>query len=334
MKNKAYSILLLGLLSMLFAEIFSGASQLWFLSLWGWFVTLPLYMMHIVFLFFLAYRTKKVSIKQLYLFGMIFGLYEALITKVLWFGYFNETGPTWGTFLGLAVNEFPMLVFFWHPIFSFILPILAYEIITKKQIISHHQILKRSKMKNVYIGLVLLGIPSFIVNGNAYNIVSANGAFIGTLFLIWLVYGLLKKKPLQISHLKSIRVSLWVLGLILLYGISFKFLLTERIPDTIMPYLSVFAFYVIAILLLKRTMKGEPKEVDLDSDCYQMKDLMIFSGIILILINIFVFIPDIANGILFISYLGYFAVGVVLFISTVIKVIFHKKAIGLEEFGI
>ena len=129
MKRKALSIVLLGFLSMLFAEIFSGASQLWFINPFGVLYTLPLYMIHTVFFLSLAIKYKKTSIRQLYWFGVLFGLYEAVITKVLWQGYMNETGPALGRILGVASIEFPLLVFFWHPIFSFILPILTYQIL-------------------------------------------------------------------------------------------------------------------------------------------------------------------------------------------------------------
>lgn len=113
---------------MLFAEIFSGASQLWFINPFGVLYTYPLYMLHTVFFLSIAIKYQKTSIRQLYFFGILFGLYEAVITKVLWQGYMHESGPALGTFLGVAVIEFPILTFFWHPIFSFILPELTYQI--------------------------------------------------------------------------------------------------------------------------------------------------------------------------------------------------------------
>jgi len=93
-------ILLLGILSMFFAEVFSGASHIWFLDFWGLFITMPLYLSHTLFFLNLALRTKRTSLNQLYFFGMLFGLYEALITKVLWAGYPNEVKPMFGTFMG------------------------------------------------------------------------------------------------------------------------------------------------------------------------------------------------------------------------------------------
>ena len=92
-----------------FSEIFSGASQLWFINPFGVLYTLPLYMMHTVFFLDLTIKYKKTSIRQLYWFGVLFGLYEAVITKVLWQGYMHETAPALGRILGVAGIEFPFL---------------------------------------------------------------------------------------------------------------------------------------------------------------------------------------------------------------------------------
>ena len=87
--KKISSILLLGALSMLFAEVFSGASQAWFLDPFGVLLTFGLYLAHCLFFLWIAFRTKKTSLSQLYILGMAFGLYEAVITKVLWAGYMD-----------------------------------------------------------------------------------------------------------------------------------------------------------------------------------------------------------------------------------------------------
>lgn len=145
--HKISPILLIGTLSMFFAEVFSGASQTWFINGWGILVTFPLDLVHLLFFLAIAMRTKRTSLSQLYLFGVMFALYEAWITKVLWAGYMDTEGPSLGTSLGLGVAEFPVLVLFWHPIMSFIVPILVFEILTGKTLVQHSEILKRSGRK-------------------------------------------------------------------------------------------------------------------------------------------------------------------------------------------
>ena len=103
--KKLYSILLLGTLSMFFGEVFAGSSQTWFVHGWSLLVTFPLYLSHTLFFLILSFRFGKTSLRQLYFFGVLFGLYEAFITKVLWAGYMGETGPNMGTILGVGVSD-------------------------------------------------------------------------------------------------------------------------------------------------------------------------------------------------------------------------------------
>jgi hypothetical protein len=112
-KTRLISFLLIGTLSMFFAEIFSGASatRLWFIDPWSLIVTWPLYFAHTLFFLNLAFRTKRTSMHQLYLWGMLFALYESWITKVLWAGYIGQD-PILGTIGGIAILEFSTLVFF------------------------------------------------------------------------------------------------------------------------------------------------------------------------------------------------------------------------------
>jgi hypothetical protein len=121
--------LLLGILSIVFAEVFSGSSPLWFLDPFTIILAFFLYLGHILYLLNLALKYSRTSMTHLYLWGIIFGLYESWITKVVWAGYMEEPGPAWGTFLGFAVVEFMIIGLFWHAIFSFVFPLLVYEII-------------------------------------------------------------------------------------------------------------------------------------------------------------------------------------------------------------
>jgi len=70
-----------------------------------------------------VYRVEKPRFSSLVFAGMIFGLYEAYLTKVLW-------APPWGDpviIAGFAPFETLLLVFWWHAWFSFIIPLLVAE---------------------------------------------------------------------------------------------------------------------------------------------------------------------------------------------------------------
>ncbi len=168
--SNAINVFLLGSLSMFFAEVYSGSSPLWFLEAWGWIITFPLYMSHILFFLNIAIKTKRTTIGHLYLFGALFGLYEGLVTRVLWFGYPNSEGPIFGTIGGLggiATLEYLTLIFFWHPIFAFIIPILVYDVFILKggenatgMFPSHTPRLRKTRKNKVIFALLALMGPS------------------------------------------------------------------------------------------------------------------------------------------------------------------------------
>ena len=113
--------LILAALSTFFAEVFSGSDMFPYFSAWGLLVVVPLYGLHTILLAHLVYRVKKPRFSSLVFAGMIFGLYEAYLTKVLW-------APPWGNpvmIAEFAPVETLVLVFWWHCWFSFIIPLLV-----------------------------------------------------------------------------------------------------------------------------------------------------------------------------------------------------------------
>lgn len=194
------AILLAGTISMFFAEVMAGSSSLWFVEFFGIANTYILYLTHLLFYLNLAVRTKKTSLPQLYVWGMLFGLYEAPITQVLWSGYMNESGASIMIF-GIAVIEFIVLVFFWHPVMSFMIPILIYETLVydfgneNSQLIlpNHSKILQKLKKfkGSFFVLLMLLSIGQ--VSGSGYNLVVALGAICGSIALILIFWGFTKR---------------------------------------------------------------------------------------------------------------------------------------------
>jgi len=74
----------LGILSTYFAEVLSGSQPFVFFIEFGYVGIIPLYALHTLVLSALAIRPKRpFSIRTLYLFSNLFGMYEAYITKVL-----------------------------------------------------------------------------------------------------------------------------------------------------------------------------------------------------------------------------------------------------------
>ncbi len=117
--------LILAAFSTFFAEVFSGSDMFPFFHPFGLLVVLPLYGLHILLLGHLVYRTSRPRFSSLIFAGMLFGLYEAYLTKVLW-------SPPWGDALiaaEIAPVETLVLVLWWHAWFSFIIPLLVAEVL-------------------------------------------------------------------------------------------------------------------------------------------------------------------------------------------------------------
>ncbi|OYT53776.1 MAG: hypothetical protein B6U72_04850 [Candidatus Altiarchaeales archaeon ex4484_2] len=270
-----------------------------------------------MFFLWIALKSKRITISQLYLFGVLFGLYESWITKVLWAGYMESSaGPGFGTFFGIAIPEFLVLVFFWHPVMSFILPILVFEILTRKVLTGHEPILIKTTRKTVLITLFLILISTFIAKGNGFDPVSANCSLIGTLLIISGLCYLTKEADLTSLDLGNTGFILLTIYLFLLYVATFFYLLPERIPTAIASYTSIISFYVISILLLIKSNKTTTEINTLKEDSYSITDLIKFMVITVITVNIACLIPDISTGILAITYLSLTFMGTI--ISTII----------------
>ncbi len=116
--------LYIGLIVLISAEVFSGSSVA--VGLWNpmtWLLTYPLYFAHFFFFSTLAIKTGRTSLGALWLWGVLFGLYESWITKVIWYGYGNDGDLIFGNIGPWGYSEISMVVFF-HPLVSFIIPLV------------------------------------------------------------------------------------------------------------------------------------------------------------------------------------------------------------------
>ncbi len=116
---------LLSVFSTFFAEVTIGSAPLVFFKPDGWLITFPVYGLHILALAPLVIRPGRIPAWQsLYLMGTIVGLYEAYMTKILWLPTWNPTALSLG---GVAIAETLLLVFFWHPVMAFLIPLVFTE---------------------------------------------------------------------------------------------------------------------------------------------------------------------------------------------------------------
>jgi hypothetical protein len=118
--------LIAGMLSVVCVEVPAGSTMFPFFTLWGLLVVWPLYLLHSVFFAGLVFRFGRPGFWPLYSAGMIYGMYEAYITKVVWTS-FRPQGPMFDAG-GVALFETIICALFLHPLLAFIVPLLFTEI--------------------------------------------------------------------------------------------------------------------------------------------------------------------------------------------------------------
>ncbi len=117
-------ILWLTLLAYGIPEVIAGTGRLWIITPGVYFFAAPLYILHFLVLVQIALQTGRTSWPALYLFGVMFGLYETWITKVVWAGYPGSDGFSFGGFgPWFGIHETLGLVLFYHAVISFLLPL-------------------------------------------------------------------------------------------------------------------------------------------------------------------------------------------------------------------
>ncbi len=325
------AVILYGFLSMIFAEVFSGASPLWFLTSWGWFVTLPLYWAHALLLINLALRYERTSLTQLYLWGIIFGLYEGWITKVIWAGYMGGS-PGFGSFLGFAVGEFFIIALFWHAVFSFIIPIMVFEIVAiqthkgeaAEVYTSHLKVISKTGRNRIILWIVIIAGALFMttgLNADPLAVVLAGGMNFAFIFLLSYLTISLSRKPLDLESLRvgDRGMSIIIVYLIALYGVTFLTLLPERIPS-IGTILLTIAFYIVVLTLIFLTPRNTQKTIELPAGIINY-DQIIWALVTFLMLSIALALVPILTyigGTLF--YLLMLFIGPILFFLAIVQV--------------
>jgi hypothetical protein len=183
--------LMLAALSVFFSEVVSGSTPAAFFNIYGLLVVCSLYFLQLMVLLPFIFRTGKPGTATLYLAGALLGLFEAYITKVIW----SPAGSHPDVFAGgVAVFTTLMLVFFWHPFMSVILPLF-----TADGLLNAHKTLKikmpfkfLSRVKPALL-IVILGGVMGVIHGAAVTGGLARALFsalssvliIGLLLRIW-----------------------------------------------------------------------------------------------------------------------------------------------------
>ncbi|MCE5207586.1 MAG: hypothetical protein LLG42_04660 [Chloroflexi bacterium] len=178
--------ILLCALSVFFTEVVSGSTPSIFINIYGLLVTTPLYFLQLMVLLPLVFRTGKPGMGTLYLAGALFGLYEAYITKVIWSPIDYPVDWYVG---GVAVFSTLMLVLFWHPLMSWIVPLF-----TADGLLNSSKTLKirlpfqwLNRVKPVFLAAVPGGIMGIIHGASISKPAPALFSALSSTLVIWLL---------------------------------------------------------------------------------------------------------------------------------------------------
>ncbi|MBN1259998.1 MAG: hypothetical protein JXB35_04880 [Anaerolineae bacterium] len=255
--------LVLGAFSTFFAEVTCGSDPMPFFHTWGLLVVFPLYTLHTLALAYLVFTYGRPHWTALFAAGILFGLYEAYITKVIW-------SPFWGPPLfeigGIAVIETLVLTLFWHPLLSFYLPLCAAEItLTGSRIVAGYLPRRlrerladpRVRSRRVVLTMALLGVLSGANAASPETALLSGLATTSTLLVLTLVWrAIAGATPPSIEMLLPNRRQFTVLAalLLLMYGSLGVMLNLEALPGFV-PQALVWGCYAAAIALLRTSLK-------------------------------------------------------------------------------
>jgi len=261
--------LLIGLIVLICAEVFSGASlQIGLWHPWTWIVTYWLYFAHFFFFTTLAVRTGRTSLWSLYLWGVLYGLYESWITKVIWYGYSGDGTCVMGRIGPYGFSELSM-VFIFHPVMSFLLPLAVACLLCpplRRLFPDLAWFTGRSRAARVARAYLVFSLAT-IVGLNCLG--PANLALnVAVIVALLLILSRLARTGLAASDGRSIVVfGRWgfvglCLYLVLLNGVSYFVLRPEGLPSVRVQLLTL-VIYALAILGLRLHRPREPLPVDL-----------------------------------------------------------------------
>ncbi len=125
LRTKLSFWLLLSVLSVAIAEVSVASAPFAFVNPFETLFLTLFYGSHLLVFAWLTFKRGWPTLTALWLAGVLFGLYEFYITKVLW-------SPPWGDTISFAhvdVLALIVLAFFWHPFMAFIFPLSIAEAI-------------------------------------------------------------------------------------------------------------------------------------------------------------------------------------------------------------
>ncbi|NJE25094.1 hypothetical protein E3E22_00305 [Thermococcus sp. MV5] len=282
MVRRAFFWLIIASFSVFFGEVTIGATLYPFFAFWGLLVILPLYGLHTLILGSVVYRFGKPRFETLYLAGVIFGLYEAYITKVVW-------NPGWESPIhvaGIGIFEVLVIVLFWHPFMSFILPIGVAELLTSKR-----KVLPSVLLKRPYLFAFVFGM---LESSNSPSPFASFTSAVSTLGVILLLIYIWRQKFGRDDDMEGLlptkRELKFLIPVLLLYYGALGFGINPAAIPEIGPQAIIWLLYALTFCLIYRALKRSKREdierLECELDFYQLFVLSLIFTISAVLFSI------------------------------------------------
>jgi hypothetical protein len=260
--------LLLGLLSTFFAEYLSGSAPDFLLTAFGYIGIFPIYCLHTLILAALVIRPgRHLSLRSLYFVSLLFGMYEAYITKVLWEPFWD---PEALRIANIAVFETILLVLFWHSIFSFIIPLFLSEYLLLDSNRLHSLLPEKWRsFTGKYRAAVLFGLISSILFATSANSIDEaimfsliNCTVVSIALVIW--RRLFRKKQFDITRMLPQKAEIAILfvlltGVYLILGLN----LNRHVQPGLIGHVAIILMYIVIIIMTTASIRKDQQTTDI-----------------------------------------------------------------------
>ncbi len=274
----------------------------------GLLVIPPIYLLHSLFFATLLYHYSSGTYSGLYFSGALIGLYEAFITKVLWL---PAGDPVPFRLFGVHWVETVFLVFFWHPFFAFIIPLVVVEATcTRSRFFRPDTSDLPVNLNPHVVSMVVLFVLALIqgaVSPDAKTNLLANAIHLSVLSGLVLVWRMAELHKVDIGDvLPSRKLLPWVGGALLVlyvtHGVTFR---TEAYPSRWLPYLPVFGLYVVVLcgLVMSLSTPSEGNHASCESSFFTRYGPGYLS-LFVVASGLFTFLPEAVDTVVFLGFYG------------------------------
>jgi hypothetical protein len=167
---------------------------------------------------------------------------------------------------------------------------------------------------------------SFQSNGAKYDVIRSVGSMGGSILIVVLLHYLSRGKNLQSLTLGKKGLTIVLVYLFVLYGVTTAVIFPERLPKMVLPYLLIFLWYLVIIGLLWID-RFTPVNVSLKGTIFSQKELGIFALLVVCATVVCNFFQQITYGVLLAMFVFLMGAGVVLFSWSLISLVKQRISV-------